>query len=207
MAWQGGVMTRDRSWRAGASRKERIEQAWIAEARRAGGAARFARTRARRTVSGPAIVYALCIGLLVGWSAPDWIARVREARGPVFEAAAPADLLSARFSLCHSGGGVNCVVDGDTFWFAGRKYRIADIDTPETHPPRCAEEARLGRAATDRLQTWLNAGPFSLQRIERDSDRYGRKLRIVTRGGDSVATTLVSTGLARRWEGYRRPWC
>src|SRR3546814_100399 len=70
------------------------------------------------------------------------------------------DALSAQFGFCHSGGGRNCVVDGDTFWFAGEKYRIADIDTPETHPPRCAEEARLGRAATDRLRVWLNAGAF-----------------------------------------------
>lgn len=207
MAWQGGVMTRDRSWRAGASRKERIEQAWIAEARRAGGAARFARTRARRTVSGPAIVYALCIGLLVGWSAPDWIARVREARGPVFEAAAPADLLSARFSLCHSGGGVNCVVDGDTFWFAGRKYRIADIDTPETHGPRCAAEGALGAQATTRLQGLMNAGPFTLEPADRDEDRYGRTLRIVTREGRSIGAMLVDEGLARRWDGGRHPWC
>lgn len=207
MAWQGGVMTRDRSWRAGASRKERIEQAWIAEARRAGAGARFARPRARRTVTGPAIVYALCIGLMVGWSAPDWIARVREARGPVFEAAAPADLLSASFSLCHSGGGVNCVVDGDTFWFAGRKYRIADIDTPETHGPRCAAEGALGAQATTRLQGLMNAGPFTLEPADRDQDRYGRALRIVTREGRSIGAMLMDEGLARRWDGGRHPWC
>lgn len=207
MTWQGSVMTRDQSRRAGPSRKERIEQAWIAEARRAGGGARFARPRSRWTVSGPAIVYALCIGLLVGWSAPDWIARVREARGPVFEAAAPADLLSARFSLCHSGGGVNCVVDGDTFWFAGRKYRIADIDTPETHGPRCAAEGALGAQATTRLQGLMNAGPFTLEPADRDQDRYGRTLRIVTREGRSIGAMLVDEGLARRWDGGRHPWC
>lgn len=117
-----------------------------------------------------------------------------------------ADSFSARFGFCHSGGGRNCVVDGDTFWFEGEKYRIADIDTPETHPARCAEEARLGRAATRRLQRWLNAGAFSLETIDRDTDRYDRKLRIVTRGGESVGETLASEGLARRWEGYRRPW-
>lgn len=117
------------------------------------------------------------------------------------------DVAVARFAICHTGGGQNCVVDGDTFWFAGEKYRIADIDTPETHPPRCAEEAHLGRAATERLQHWLNAGAFSLEGIGRDTDRYGRKLRIVTRGGVSVGDVLVSDGLARRWEGRRRPWC
>lgn len=123
------------------------------------------------------------------------------------EGAAARDALSARFALCHSGGGSNCVVDGDTFWFAGDKYRIADIDTPETHPARCAEEAALGDAATERLRTWLNAGAFSLESAGRDTDRYGRNLRIVTRGGTSVGSVLVDEGLARPWEGRRRPWC
>ncbi|PAL21250.1 thermonuclease family protein [Sphingopyxis sp. GW247-27LB] len=124
-------------------------------------------------------------------------------------AAAPesGDDLHARFGFCHSGGGRNCVVDGDTFWFAGEKYRIADIDTPETHPPRCAEEARLGEAATERLREWLNEGAFRLERIDREADSYGRKLRVVTRGGVSVGTALVGEGLAREWAGYRRPWC
>ncbi|MDE0879657.1 MAG: thermonuclease family protein, partial [Sphingomonas bacterium] len=85
------------------------------------------------------------------------------------------------FGQCHSGGGVNCVVDGDPFWIDGEKIRIADIDAPETHPPRCAEEARLGNAAKDRLQALLNAGPVTLVTIDRDTDRYGRKLRVVER--------------------------
>jgi len=123
------------------------------------------------------------------------------------EGAAARDALTARFALCHSGGGRNCVVDGDTFWFAGDKYRIADIDTPETHPARCAEEAALGDAATERLRTWLNAGTFSLESTGRVTDRYGRNLRIVTRGGTSVGSVLVDEGLARPWEGQRRPWC
>ena len=123
------------------------------------------------------------------------------------EGAATRDALSARFGFCHSGGGRDCVVDGDTFWFAGEKYRIADIDTPETHPARCAEEAALGEAATGRLRDWLNAGAFTLESTGRDTDRYGRKLRIVTRDGASVGSALVAEGLARPWEGRRRPWC
>ncbi|MBO9696416.1 MAG: thermonuclease family protein [Sphingopyxis sp.] len=120
---------------------------------------------------------------------------------------APADALSARFALCDGGGARNCVVDGDTFRFAGDTYRVADIDTPETHPARCAGEAALGAAATGRLRAWLNEGAFSLERAARDSDRYGRKLRIVTRGGTSAGSVLVAEGLARPWEGARRPWC
>ena len=123
-------------------------------------------------------------------------------------AAGVSDRLSARFGLCHSGGGIDCVVDGDTFWFQGERIRIADIDTPETHPSRCAAEADLGARATARLRGLLNAGAFSLESIDRDTDRYGRKLRVVTRNGDSLGETLVSEGLARRYQGGRRAgWC
>src|SRR3546814_14092603 len=57
------------------------------------------------------------------------------------------------------------------------KVRVADIDAPETHPSRCAEEARLGKAATERLRALLDAGPVTLVTADRDVDRYGRKLR------------------------------
>lgn len=113
----------------------------------------------------------------------------------------------ASFTLCHSGGGSNCVVDGDTFWLRDEKIRIADIDAPETHPSRCAVEASKGAAATRRLQALLSAGPFALESIDRDTDRYGRKLRVVTRGGESLGGVLVSEGLARWYEGGRQLWC
>ena len=114
---------------------------------------------------------------------------------------------SAQFSLCFIGGGFNCVVDGDTFWMDGEKIRIADIDAPETHPPRCASEADLGRRATLRLQELLNGGPVELEAIDRDRDQYGRQLRIVSRNGQSLGLRLVTEGLARNWTGSRQPWC
>ena len=80
----------------------------------------------------------------------------------------------ARFSLCFVGGGYNCVVDGDTIWLQGRKIRIADIDAPETHDPRCASERALGDRATLRLQQLLNGGTIALRPVDRNRDRYGR---------------------------------
>ena len=109
--------------------------------------------------------------------------------------------------MCHSGGGTNCVVDGDTIWYRETKIRIADIDTPETHQPKCAAEAKLGVAATRRMLQLVNAGPFTLQSINRDEDRYGRKLRVITRGGKSLGELLVEEGLARYYKGGRRGWC
>jgi endonuclease YncB( thermonuclease family) len=58
------------------------------------------------------------------------------------------------------------------------------------------------------MQALLNAGPFTLTRIKRDVDKYGRKLRLVQRDGRSLGDTLVREGLARRYGGGKRsPWC
>lgn len=101
------------------------------------------------------------------------------------------------------------MVDGDTLYYRGAKIRIADIDAPETHDPRCASEAAKGAEATRRMQALVNAGPFALAPNPdgRDEDMYGRKLRIVTRGGESLGGVLVDEGLARWYAGGRRPWC
>lgn len=75
----------------------------------------------------------------------------------------------------------NCVIDGDTFYFEGKKIRVADIDAPETNSPRCAGERELGARATRRLHELLNAGRFELVQLgSRNIDRYGRELRVVT---------------------------
>lgn len=121
--------------------------------------------------------------------------------------ALPDGTAQGRFTLCRIGGGADCVVDGDTFWMGGVKIRIADIDTPELHPARCVEEARLGEAATLRLYALLNSGTVTLQTADRDTDRYGRKLRRVTVNGRGVGDTLIAEGLARPWQGRRMGWC
>jgi micrococcal nuclease len=115
--------------------------------------------------------------------------------------------VEARFGSCYAGGGINCVVDGDTFYIGGVKVRIAAIDAPETHPSRCAEEDRLGRAATRRLRQLLNSGPVTTISIDRDEDSYGRKLRNVQVDGADVGETLVNEGLTRWYGGGKQPWC
>lgn len=116
-------------------------------------------------------------------------------------------LAAATFALCASGPRETCVVDGDTFWLAGEKIRIADINAPETHQAGCAAEQRLGDRATTRLIALLNAGPFELAATGRETDRYGRALRVVKRGGRSLGAVLVSEGLAEPWQGRRSDWC
>jgi endonuclease YncB( thermonuclease family) len=125
-------------------------------------------------------------------------------RSMLHPAASP---VRASFGYCYSGGGTNCVVDGDTFWIGGEKVRIADIDAPETHPPRCAYEARLGNQATEKLHALLNSGAVTMTSIDRDRDVYGRLLRNVSVNGADVGEAMVSAGVAREWVGRRQPWC
>lgn len=122
-------------------------------------------------------------------------------------AASASDTLSGHFTNCDGPQRVNCVVDGDTFWFAGDKIRILDINTPETSSPQCDREYALGVQATERLTELLNAGPFSMESGPEDTDRYGRLLRRVTRGGRNLGEVLIDEGLAERWRGYKGNWC
>jgi micrococcal nuclease len=61
------------------------------------------------------------------------------------------DTNAARFYFCHTGGGSNCVVDGDTFWFHGEKVRI--IASPISTRPK-----PIRRAAPPR-PIWASAPP------------------------------------------------
>ena len=116
-------------------------------------------------------------------------------------------LLAALLVICPSGTRDNCVHDGDSFWHAGERVRISDIDTPELNG-KCANERDLALQARNRLLVLLNDGPFDLQPFPgRNEDRYGRLLRVVVRDGGSIGDILVAEGLARTWSGRREPWC
>lgn len=111
------------------------------------------------------------------------------------------------FSQCDFGRAANCVVDGDTFYLNGQKVRIVGIDAPETHPPHCDYEARLGDAATRKLISLLNSGSVTTAPIERERDVYGRLLRNVDVNGVNVGEAMISAGVARPYGNGRRPWC
>jgi endonuclease YncB( thermonuclease family) len=117
-----------------------------------------------------------------------------------------ADVETGRFKIC-ARERYHCVVDGDTFVLDGVTVRMADIDAPEIGGARCEYERKLGLRAKSRLVELLNEGPFRLEPIDRDVDRYGRKLRVVMRDGHSLGDDLIKEGLARRWDGGKKPWC
>jgi len=95
-----------------------------------------------------------------------------------------------------------------------RTIRVIGIDAPEIHPARCAEEARLGEAAAQRLLELVNQGPFTLAGPEPVvHDEYGRELRHLLRARpdglvQSLADDMVASGTARAYlRGPRVPWC
>lgn len=122
--------------------------------------------------------------------------------------------VSGQFTRCGPGRGTFCVVDGDTIKLGERKIRIVGIDAPELHPSLCAEEARLGEAASADLQRLLNQGDFvMIGRIGGARDYYGRELRALERNRpdgsvQSVAEDLLTSGHVRRYlGGLRGGWC
>jgi endonuclease YncB( thermonuclease family) len=121
---------------------------------------------------------------------------------------APPPAEPARATGAATAGGPVRVMDGDTFVHAGTRIRVADIDTPEVRG-RCPYETALAAKATARMRQLLAQGDFQLHPLPngRDEDRYGRKLRIVTRDGRSIGDELVAEGLARTRTGRREPWC
>lgn len=53
---------------------------------------------------------------------------------------------------------VTCIVDGDTGWEEGVKWRLESVDTPEIESHECANELELGYQARDRLRELTGSG-------------------------------------------------
>ena len=108
------------------------------------------------------------------------------------------------FPVCGSGKRLNCVVDGDTFWFNGEKIRIESIDAPEVRG-QCRQEKKLAERATQRLAEILSRQAFTVQRS--GLDRYGRTLASIEGSSGEAGAILVREGLARPWSGRKEVWC
>ncbi len=93
---------------------------------------------------------------------------------------------------------LTCIIDGDTGWERGVKWRALNVDTPEISQSECAAEKRLGLQARDRL--WqLMAGRYQ---IEWTSGRglYGRDLaKVILSDGRDAGQVLIMEGLSQPW--------
>lgn len=107
--------------------------------------------------------------------------------------------------ICGNGKRINCVVDGDTLWLNGEKFRLLAIDTPEMGPPKCRAAAPLAAPARDRLADFMDQGTIGIER--NGVDKFGRTLATISIGGQDVGALLLSEGLARVYVPGEAPWC
>lgn len=154
----------------------------------------------------PFILLGILASLYVGAGDPALV------EPPGFLSSEP-ERVTQSFTRCGAGRGHACVIDGDTFKLGERKVRIIGIDTPEVEA-RCPAEAAQAEAATAKLQELLNQGAFEMVApLYRDTDRYGRDLRVIQRprpdgSTQSIASEMRDSGLAQRYlGGFRAGWC
>lgn len=109
---------------------------------------------------------------------------------------------------CGRGQRYTCVVDGDTLWMEGQKYRLAGYDTPEPYTNICGgqREVALAHRATARFIQLLNTTEIKIYSAG-GRGRYGRDLITITSNGRDIGDILVSEGLARHWPDGREFWC
>lgn len=102
------------------------------------------------------------------------------------------------------------VVDGDTIddRADGVRYRVANIDAPETgEDAKCFKERQRGETAkAAAIQLVRNAQRVEVRQTWR-IDRYGRRIAFVIVDGIDLGSLLVKRGLARPWRGQRERWC
>ncbi len=102
------------------------------------------------------------------------------------------------------------VVDGDTIWYDGDKYRLMGYDTPETYPSqyKCDYEKALGDQATQVLKDLIGSGQIVDLRPAIGRDKYDRALGHLFVGNVDVGETLINKRLARPYTlGRRQSWC
>jgi endonuclease YncB( thermonuclease family) len=135
-------------------------------------------------------------------------ARATAATVPVSQVSvSPATAQTARaaFGYCGQGEHINCVGDGGVFWYKGEKIVIADMVSPDIGRARCDDERRIAFAAKARLLTLLNAGPFAINAAGKTEN--GAAPRVVSRGGRSFGSQLITEGLAHKPGAPGGAWC
>jgi endonuclease YncB( thermonuclease family) len=100
------------------------------------------------------------------------------------------------------------VIDGDTVDGDGVRYRLANIDAPETGDnAKCFLERERGEEAKRAaIKLVRSANVVAVRRTWR-TDRFGRRVAFVLVDGADLGRLLVAQGLAQPWRGKRERWC
>ena len=106
------------------------------------------------------------------------------------------------------------VVDGDTVdvdidlgfgvWMRKQRIRMYGIDTPESRTSDKVEKV-YGKAATEFLTKWTNAGDLTLKTFKDGKGKYGRILGELWYGGEhNINQLLVDNNHAVRYHGQSK---
>ncbi len=126
------------------------------------------------------------------------------AKGGAGKALSGLPVAARPMPVCGSGKRINCVVDGDTYWLGGTKYRIANIDTPEIKG-KCGAEQASAKRAQHRLVEMMDGRTVQVRKT--GTDKYGRTLVLISDASGDIGDRLVGEGLAEVWGGAFIDWC
>lgn len=102
---------------------------------------------------------------------------------------------------------VTCLVDGDTGWENGVKWRLQGVDTPEyAAQAECPEEPEQAAQATLRMLELMRGGYL----IEWSGRKGGAKrdlVRVRLADGRDAGQVLIEEGFAVRWPHPPRVFC
>nr|WP_319384388.1 thermonuclease family protein [uncultured Roseibium sp.] len=100
-----------------------------------------------------------------------------------------------------------CLVDGDTGWEQGKKWRLESVDTPEyKQHAECAAEVEYARIVTLRVLELMRTG-YEVEWTGKKGKLDRHLVRIKVSGGKDLGEILLSEGLAQRWPNDTNPWC
>lgn len=103
----------------------------------------------------------------------------------------------------------NCIVDGDTFWLQGEKYRLFSVDTPEKFLlSKCKIEHAKSLEATNFLVGIFTNSVLRHEKI--GLDVYDRILVKTYADKKSVAKIIIESGLGVEYKSENRDrdiWC
>lgn len=100
-----------------------------------------------------------------------------------------------------------CLVDGDTGWQDGIKWRIQGIDAPEMDDKAECDSEREKATASLRRMVDLMADGYVVKASGR-KDKYDRALvDVVLRDGRDAGRVLMAEGLAQGWPNQGNVWC
>lgn len=101
---------------------------------------------------------------------------------------------------------LTCLVDGDTGWEGGVKWRLKGIDTPEySASAECHREPEFAKIATYRMLELMSAG-YAIEWLG-DDDGSRELVNIRLMDGRDVGVVLVSEGHAVHWPHVAGIWC